>query len=54
VEAAELFGVPPAVFLSEIAVRSGFPEPVFAVEHRRIWRLADLEAYRTGPACGAA
>lgn len=54
VEAAELFGVAPTVFLSEIAARPGFPEPLFAVEHRRIWRLADLEAYRTGPATGTA
>jgi hypothetical protein len=48
VEAAELFGVPPGRFLSEVAARPGFPEPLFAVEHRRIWRLADLEAYRGG------
>jgi hypothetical protein len=46
VEAAELFGVRPQQFLSEVAARPGFPDPLFAVEHRRIWRRADLDAYR--------
>ena len=46
VEAAEMFGVPPRAFLSDIASQQGFPEPVFAAEHRRIWRRADLDAYR--------
>ncbi len=47
VEAADLFGVPPGRFLSEIASRVDFPAPLFAAEHRRIWRLDDIEAYRT-------
>ena len=46
IEAAELFGVPPRQFLDEIASRANFPTPLFAAEHRRIWRLDDLEAYR--------
>jgi hypothetical protein len=46
VEAAELFGLPPGQFLSEVASRADFPPPLFAVEHRRLWRLADLDAYR--------
>jgi hypothetical protein len=46
VEAAELFGTPPGQFLSDIASRPDFPPPLFAAEHRRIWRRADLEAYR--------
>jgi hypothetical protein len=45
VEAAERFGVPPAQFLAEIASRPDFPEPLFAADHRRIWRIADLDAY---------
>ncbi|MDR7420447.1 MAG: hypothetical protein QN178_16220 [Armatimonadota bacterium] len=48
VEAAELFGVPPSRFLAEVAARPGFPQPLFAAEHRRIWRLADLDAVRRG------
>jgi hypothetical protein len=48
VEAADLFGVPPQRFLDEVAARPGFPEPLFAAAHRRIWRLADLDAYRRG------
>jgi hypothetical protein len=47
VEAAELFGVPPAAFLEEIASRPGFPEPLFAAGHRRLWRREDLDAYRS-------
>ncbi len=47
VEAADLFSLPPGQFLSEVASRADFPPPLFAVEHRRLWRLADLEAYRT-------
>ncbi len=46
VEAAELFSLPPGQFLSEVASRPDFPAPLFAVEHRRLWRVADLEAYR--------
>jgi hypothetical protein len=46
VEAAELFDRPPAEFLRDIASRPDFPQPLFAAEHRRVWRLADLEAYR--------
>jgi len=46
VEAADLFGVPPGRFLSEIASRADFPVPLFAAEHRRIWRLDDIETYR--------
>jgi hypothetical protein len=54
VEAAEAFGVAPAQFLSEIASRTDFPAPLFAAEHRRIWRLADLETYRAGETPGGA
>jgi hypothetical protein len=46
VEAAELFGEPPGQFLNETASRADFPAPLFSVEHKRIWRLADIEAYR--------
>ncbi len=46
IEAADLFGIPPRQFLDEIASRADFPAPLFAADHRRIWRLADLEAYR--------
>ncbi|MDR7543542.1 MAG: hypothetical protein QN120_04755 [Armatimonadota bacterium] len=54
VEAAELFGLPPAQFLDQVASRADFPRPLFAVEHRRLWRRADLEAYRAqgGPGGG--
>lgn len=47
VEAAEILGVPPGRFLEEIAARADFPAPLFAVEHRRLWRRADVEEYRT-------
>ncbi len=58
IEAADLFGVPPRQFLDTIASRADFPSPLFAADHRRIWRLADLEAYRArlepaGPSAGA-
>jgi predicted HTH domain antitoxin len=46
IEAAELFAVPPRQFLEEVASRPDFPAPLFAAEHRRIWRRADVEAYR--------
>jgi hypothetical protein len=46
VEAAEMFGLPPAQFLKDLAARSDFPAPLFSVEHRRLWRRGDLEAYR--------
>jgi hypothetical protein len=46
IETAELFGVAPRQFLDEVATRADFPAPLFAADHRRIWRLADLEAYR--------
>lgn len=52
IEAADLFGVPPRQFLDEIASRADFPAPLFAVDHRRIWRLADLETYRTRGSAG--
>ncbi|MGQ0548812.1 MAG: hypothetical protein ACT4PY_03970 [Armatimonadota bacterium] len=52
IEAADLFGVPPRQFLDDIASRADFPAPLFAVDHRRIWRLADLEAYRTRGSAG--
>ncbi len=45
IEAAEQFAVPPRQFLDEIAARPDFPAPVFAADHRRIWRRADVEAY---------
>jgi hypothetical protein len=45
VEAAERFGVTPAAFLAGIAAQPDFPEPLFAADHRRIWRVADLDAY---------
>lgn len=54
IEAAELFEVPPRAFLDEIAARPDFPAPLFAADHRRIWRLADLEAYRARHAAGGA
>jgi hypothetical protein len=46
IEAAELFGIPPRQFLNHTAERPDFPAPLFAAEDRRVWRLADLEAYR--------
>lgn len=46
IAAAELFEVPPRQFLDEIASRPDFPAPLFAADHRRIWRLADVEAFR--------
>lgn len=49
VAAADLFEVPTAQFLSEISSKADFPAPLFAAEHKRLWRLADLEAYRAGP-----
>jgi len=52
IEAAELFAVPPRQFLDEIASRPDFPAPVFAAEHRRIWRRADVEAYRAASGTG--
>jgi len=42
----QLFGIPPRQFLNQTAERPDFPAPLFAAEHRRVWRLADLEAYR--------
>jgi len=52
IEAAELFAVPPRQFLDEIAARPDFPAPVFAADHRRIWRRADVEAYRATSGTG--
>ena len=46
IEAAELFEVSPRQFLDEIASRPDFPAPLFAADHRRIWRRADVETYR--------
>jgi hypothetical protein len=46
VEAAERFGLPPRRFLDEIAARPGFPTPLFASGHRRLWRAEDVERYR--------
>ena len=46
VEAAERFGLPPRQFLDEVATRPDFPSPLFAHEHRRLWRLSDVDAYR--------
>ncbi|MDR7519398.1 MAG: hypothetical protein QN131_06335 [Armatimonadota bacterium] len=46
VEAADLYGLPPARFLDEVASRPDFPAPLFAVDRRRLWRRSDLEAYR--------
>jgi len=46
IEAADLFSVPPRQFLDDIASLTDFPPPLFAADHRRIWRLADLETYR--------
>ena len=46
IEAAELFEVSPRQFLDEIASRPDFPAPLFAADHRRIWRRADLEAFQ--------
>lgn len=46
VEAADLWGVPPRRFLEEVASRPGFPAPLFAREHRRLWRRPEVEAYR--------
>ena len=54
VEAAELFGVPPATFLEDIAARPDFPGPLFAAAHRRIWRRADLVTYRAAQDSGEA
>jgi hypothetical protein len=52
IEAAELFEVPPRQFLDEIASRPDFPDPLFAADHRRIWRRADVEAYRSHAGSG--
>jgi hypothetical protein len=46
VEAAELFGLPPARFLADVASRPDFPAPLFAAGDRRLWRRAELDAYR--------
>lgn len=46
VEIAELWGLPPGRFLDEVASRPGFPAPLFAQEHRRLWRRQEVEAYR--------
>jgi hypothetical protein len=54
VEAAEMFTLSPPAFLTEVASRPDFPEPLFASEHRRLWRRADLEAYRSRHAPGGA
>jgi hypothetical protein len=45
VEAAERFGLPARRFLDEVAARPDFPAPLFAHEHRRLWRLADIDTY---------
>jgi hypothetical protein len=45
VEVAERLGLPPRRFLDEVAARPDFPAPLFANEHRRLWRLADIDAY---------
>lgn len=45
VEVAERFGLPPRRFLDEVAARPDFPAPLFAHEHRRLWRLSDIDAY---------
>ena len=45
VEAAERFGLPPRRFLDEVASRPDFPTPLFAHEHRRLWRQADIDTY---------
>jgi len=45
VEAAEMAGLAPRQFLDEIASRSDFPSPVFAEDHRRLWRRADVVRY---------
>ena len=45
VEAAELAGLSPKVFLEEMASRHDFPQPLFRREHRALWRAADVEAY---------
>lgn len=45
VEAAEAAGVPPKVFLEEVASRPNFPTPLFTRGHQVVWRRAEVEAY---------
>ncbi len=45
VGAAEMAGVPPTVFLADLAARANFPAPVFRQAHRAVWRKADIEHY---------
>ena len=45
VEAAELLDRPPAEVL-RLAALPGFPKPLFGEERHRIWRRADITAWR--------
>lgn len=45
-EAAELFGVRRSNFLRDIASQPDFPAPIASLASSRIWRRADLMAYR--------
>lgn len=45
-EAAALFGVRPQNFLRDWACRPDFPTPLATLAATRVWRRADLDAYR--------
>lgn len=45
VEAAEMAGLSPRQFLDDLAGKGGFPPPIFAQDHRRLWRRADVIDY---------
>ncbi len=45
VEAAELAGIAPKVFLESVAAQPAFPAPIFRQEHRAIWRKVDVDVY---------
>lgn len=49
VEAADLAGISPRVFLDEVASRPDFPAPLFRQDHRALWRRADIDAYLHAP-----
>jgi len=54
-EAAALYSVKPPNFVRDWASRGDFPEPVAVLHTGRVWRRADLEAYKAsyGPKRGA-
>ncbi len=46
-EAAKFFGVKKPNFLRDFASKENFPKPVAELASGRIWRLKDLEEYKT-------